>query len=195
MCFCRLEGIVGRTRLTWIAIAFGVLRAFVATCLRGEDRGFDPSGSDAAAIAVADRTMAAMGGIEAWESVAYLAFNFVAGNRAYYHAWDRVRGLYRASWVEPPQVESHPYTDLVGKRIDTVFELATLEATTVADGARVENHAKVAYLIIRRPPRGGYSRFVNDAYWRLMPYKLKDPGVRTFSSRDRKPGRTGRCGT
>src|SRR2546421_138000 len=51
--------------------------------------GFDRAGSDPRAVAIADRTMRAMGGRRAWDQTRYISWRFF-GKRL--HVWDKWTG-------------------------------------------------------------------------------------------------------
>jgi len=52
-------------------------------------QGFNLASSDEKAIAIADQTMEAMGGREAYENARYLAWNFFGSRK---HVWDKQTG-------------------------------------------------------------------------------------------------------
>jgi hypothetical protein len=113
--------------------------------------------SDPKALAVADATLAAMGGQAAWDGTHYLRFTF-AGRRT--HTWDKWTGRHR---LEGKTKENESYVVL-----DNVN---TKQGTAYVDGKPVEGE-KGAKLV-----ESSLAAWVNDTYWLLMPYKLKDPGV------------------
>lgn len=113
--------------------------------------------SDPKAVAVADATLAAMGGQAAWDGTRYLRFTF-AGRRTHY--WDKWSGRHR---LEGKTKDNEAYVVL-----DNVN---THQGTAYVDGKPVEGD-KGAKMV-----ENSYGAWVNDTYWLLMPYKLKDPGV------------------
>lgn len=121
--------------------------------------GFDADGSDARAIEIADAVMDAMGGREAWDATRYLSWNFF-GFR--HHVWDKHRGLDRIEWNDRE----------TGEPIVVVVD--------IHDGS---GRAWVADQPVTDPERlatltgGAREAWINDAYWLVMPYKLKDSGV------------------
>ena len=125
--------------------------------------GFDAAGSDPAAIEIADRTMAAMGGREAWDRAHYVAWNFF-GHR--FLVWDKWTGNVR---VETEQKDAEGKSEgpiVISLDIDTKQGRAWIGGEPVTDPARL------AELV-----QQGYEIWVNDSYWVFMPYKLKDSGV------------------
>jgi hypothetical protein len=109
------------------------------------------------AQAVADRVLQALGGKEAWDNTRYLHFTF-AGRRS--HWWDKWNGRYR---VEGQNREGQKYVVLTN--------LNTKEGTAYLNGQKAEGEQAKQLL------DAAYGAWVNDTYWLLMPYKLKDPGV------------------
>jgi hypothetical protein len=120
---------------------------------------------DPKATAVADRVMEALGGAEAWNKTRYLRFDFAvdrAGKTIVRrsHTWDKWTGRYR---LEATTKDGEPYVVLMD--IDTKDGRAWLE------GAELQGDEAKKYL------EQGHAVWVNDTYWLLMPYKMKDPGV------------------
>lgn len=114
--------------------------------------GFNASASDARAVALADSVMEAMGGRTAWDATRYLSWNFF-GMRT--HLWDKWTG------------------DLRYERGDSLvlMNINSREGRAFEGGSELEGDELAKAL------EGGYRAWVNDAYWLLMPYKLKDSGV------------------
>lgn len=125
--------------------------------------GFNLAGSDARAIAVADSVMQAMGGREAWDDVRYLHWTFF-GRRTL--LWDKKENRVRISM----------HGD------STVYLLDMDEGTGAVkqDGRTLENPDSVAHYLDRAE-----AIWINDSYWLVMPFKLKDSGVTlTYQGRD-----------
>jgi len=122
-------------------------------------------GEDPKAVAVADAVMKAGGGSQGWDSANYFKFTFtvekdgsVRASRTHY--WDRVHNRHRVEW-----------TTKEGKPVICVEYLDTREGVcTVADQAVFDAEAK-PYL------ESAYGMWINDTYWLLMPYKMRDSGV------------------
>jgi len=117
--------------------------------------------ADPAARALAEATLARMGGAEAWDATRYIHWKFF-GRRE--HWWDKQTG---------------------DVRIDAGDALVLMNVNTHAgrawkDGAEVVDPAEREKLL-----EAGYAWWVNDSYWLAMPYKLLDPGV---VLRDEGPG-------
>ncbi len=124
-----------------------------------------PKGSDPKAVAIADRVMQALGGEAAWNATRYLRFDFAVDRdgktvmrRA--HTWDKWTGRYR--------VEGK---DRDGRAVIVAMSLST------KDGAATTAGAPLAGEELGKALEAGYAWWVNDTYWLLMPYKMRDPGV------------------
>ena len=117
--------------------------------------GFDIEGSDHHAILLADEVMGAMGGREAWDSTRYLQWNFF-GFRSL--TWDKERGDVR---IEVP-----------GDSITYLLNINTLQGKVKRRGEVVSNPDTLKTLLAK-----GKSIWINDSYWLVMPFKLKDSGV------------------
>ena len=119
--------------------------------------GFNVKGSDAKAIEIADRAMAAMGGRKAWDETRYLSWKFFAPQPAgRTHVWDK--------WTGNLRFQS-------GATL-TLMNINTKRGKAWKDGKPVEDKAELDKLL-----QQGYEAWVNDSYWLFMPYKLKDSGV------------------
>ncbi len=133
--------------------------------------------SDPAALQIADQVMQALGGSEAWSNTRYLRFDIAAERggkelmrRA--HTWDKWTGRYR---VEGRTREGDkPYV--------TTLNLHTREGAAWLDGKALAGDE------LKKQLDGGYAVWVNDTYWLLMPYKLRDPGVTLRLDGERREG-------
>jgi hypothetical protein len=121
--------------------------------------------SDPKAAAVADQVMEALGGEKAWNNTHFLRFDFAVdvdgktvSSRS--HWWDKWTGRYR---VEGKTKEGDPYVVLMN--------LNTKDGSAWLKGKPLAGDEKKKYL------EKGYAVWVNDSYWLLMPYKMKDAGV------------------
>lgn len=115
--------------------------------------GFDEDGSDPRAIEIADRVMERLGGWRAWDNTRYLTWRFFGGRR---HIWDKWTGNHRLE--DGDLVVLHNINDRSGRAWVGDVEITNPDTLT----HRLEQ---------------AYSRWINDAYWLVMPYKLKDSGV------------------
>lgn len=117
------------------------------------------------AAALADATLEGMGGAKAWNETRFLRFDFAVErggktvvSRA--HTWDKWTGRYR---LEAKTKAGDPYVVLMN--------VATKEGVAYLKGARLNGPEEKQYV------EQAYGTWVNDTYWLIMPYKLKDPGV------------------
>ncbi|MDZ7716466.1 MAG: hypothetical protein U5J95_09665 [Balneolaceae bacterium] len=117
--------------------------------------GFNADSSDVRAIAIADSVMKALGGREAWDDTKIISWNFF-GRRT--HTWNKLTG----------RDSIHiPSSELI---ID--MNISTKEGTVMKSGEEVAQPDSLQKYL-----QQGYQMWVNDAYWLMMPYKLKDSGV------------------
>ena len=115
--------------------------------------GFDSAGSDPKAVEIADAVMEKMGGRKNWNRTRYLTWRFF-GRRL--HVWDRWTGDVRFEEADRITLMNvHSRTGRVWKASVEVAEADSLKK----------------YL------NRGYRAWINDSYWLVMPYKLKDSGV------------------
>jgi hypothetical protein len=135
------------------AVAIALASLLLAPSLARSGRG------DTApeAATVADALLVALGGQAAWDATHYLHFTF-AGRRT--HTWDKWTGRHR---VEGKTKEGQPYV--------VIENVNTHQGTAYLDGKPVEGDKAKSMV------EGAYGAWVNDTYWLLMPYKIKDPGV------------------
>src|SRR5688572_29883144 len=123
-----------------------------------------PGASDARAAAIADRVMEALGGKQAWDATRFLRFTFGSERdgklMGRHHTWDKWTGRYR---VEGDTRD--------GVHFVTLMDLDTREGSAWIGKDKLEGDALKAQL------ERSYGMWVNDTYWLLMPYKMKDPGV------------------
>ena len=115
--------------------------------------GFNAAGSDEEAIAIADAVMASMGGRRGFDETRYLSWNFF-GFRT--HVWDKLSGDLR--FEQGPAL--------------TLMNVHTKEGRVWEEGEEITDPTVLAETL-----QTGYEAFINDSYWLLMPYKLKDSGV------------------
>jgi len=118
--------------------------------------GFDEINSDAQAIAIADEVMAAMGGRQNYEKTRFIKFNFF-GSRV--HTWDKLTGDIRIDYQKEAKTLLMNIHQMEGKAMlgDTLID---------------KNNPRIADLT-----KAGKRQWINDTYWLVMPYKLKDSGV------------------
>jgi len=125
---------------------------------------------DPAAVAVAVRTVAAMGGAPAFAALRTLRFDFVVERDGkevarFHHVWDRWDGRYRVEGLNRE-----------GKNTRTLLNVQRPgEGRSFLDGQELGGED------LKKALERAYSRFINDTYWLLMPAKMQDPGVNLAS--------------
>jgi len=117
--------------------------------------GFNLQGSNPQAIAIADQVMKAMGGRRNYDQTRYLVWNFF-GRRDL--VWDKWTGRVR---IDSPS-ERRIYLLNVHDSTGAVYEAGQPVAAGVALNQMAER---------------GKNIWINDSYWLVMPFKLKDSGV------------------
>jgi len=125
----------------------------------------ETAASDSRAVEIADRVMKALGGKQRWDDVRGLRWSFgaevhdsVRWSRR--HAWDKYTGMHRVEGVNRR-----------GQKYVIVHKVGETTGSAWMDGQPIEGDS-LAKLV-----KLGQSLWVNDTYWMLMPYKLRDPGV------------------
>lgn len=117
--------------------------------------GFDMEHSDPAAVELADSVMAAMGGREAWDKTRYISWNFFGARNL---VWDKEK--------ERVRIES------LKDSIIYLVNLNTLEGRVQVKGQELAPGDSLQKMLNR-----ARSMWINDSYWLVMPFKLKDSGV------------------
>lgn len=116
-------------------------------------KGFDQTGSDPKAVALADQAMRAMGGYDAWNNTRYLAWSFFGGQ---YQIWDKQTGDFH--WEKDSLVANYN----LGTKQGHVYRLGQDISTTPAGQELLGKLTPI---------------WNNNSWWLLMPFKLKDSGV------------------
>ncbi len=116
--------------------------------------GFDSVNSDAEAIKIADLVMDAMGGRSAWDNTRYLAWDFFGARKL---IWDKEEHQVRIDFPDS-SVSVVNVKDLSGRVWKQGEEITNLDSLS-----KYLNRAK--------------NIWINDSYWLVMPFKLKDSGV------------------
>ena len=115
--------------------------------------GFDAAGSDAKAVAIADRVMRELGGYEAWQNARYFGWSFFGGQ---YQVWDKYTGDFH--WEKDTLVANYNLNTKRGQ----VFSRGRDVSATPAGQKVLDKLSPI---------------WINNMYWLLMPFKLKDSGV------------------
>lgn len=117
--------------------------------------GFNSEDSDEAAITLADEVMDAMGGRRAWDTTRYIGWTFF-GRRS--HVWDKL--------------EMKNRIDIPGDSLSMIIDLKDKSGRVLQRGVEITDTDSLDMFVQR-----AYNMWINDSYWLVMPYKLKDSGV------------------
>lgn len=122
----------------------------------------------------AEQVMNSLGGKEAWDRTRYISYRWlveregsVVADRS--HAWDRYDGHYRVEF------EQRDSTHLMLFNVNALQEIP--ELGSVPTGRAWVGDRELTGAARDTALRRGYSVFINDSYWALMPFKWEDPGV------------------
>jgi len=118
--------------------------------------GFNAADSDPKAIAIADQVMQNLGGRKAWDNTRYIAWNFFGVRHL---LWDKQSGDIRIE-----------FTNRDGNQITWLMNINTKKGRVKSSK---DSEIKTDPELVEQ----GYQIWVNDSYWLVMPYKLKDSGV------------------
>jgi hypothetical protein len=140
------------------------LACALAVTLAGTGRA-ETAASDPKAVAIADQVMKALGGKQHWDALRVLRWTFEVsvndtlrpGRR---HSWDKHTGWHR--------VEG---TTRAGQPFCYVENLNDSTGMAWVGGQAIEGDS------LKKLMRSAHAQWINDSYWFLMPYKLRDPGV------------------
>lgn len=117
--------------------------------------GFDAQNSDPQAIKLADDVMTSMGGRKNWDMTRYITWNFFGARK---HLWDKHTGDVR--------IESPRDSTII------LMNINTMEGRVMKKGQEFTNPDSLSVYLER-----GKAWWINDSYWLVMPFKLKDSGV------------------
>lgn len=117
--------------------------------------GFNLADSDAKAIQLADMAMEAMGGRKNWDDTRYFHWNFF-GSRTL--LWDKQEQKVRVESLRDSSIY--------------LVDLKTGSGQVKRNGEILSHPDSIALYAGR-----GKSMWINDSYWLVMPFKLKDSGV------------------
>lgn len=117
--------------------------------------GFNADSSDAQAIAIADAVMEAQGGYAEWQRARYLSWSFF-GRRDL--LWDKYTGDVRI--------------DIPADSVTLLVNIHDSTGRVRINGQEVrDDSTRTAWL------HKAKTIWINDSYWLVMPFKLKDSGV------------------
>jgi len=117
--------------------------------------GFNATDSDEKAIALADEVMEAMGGRKNWDDTKFLVWNFFGSRK---HYWNKKTGDIRIESIK----DSTTY----------LMNIHTMKGKVKIGDTELTEPDTLKKLLTN-----GKSMWINDAYWLVMPFKLKDSGV------------------
>ena len=117
--------------------------------------GFDVEGSDPLAIVLADKAMEAMGGRKAWDETRYLSWNFFNARTL---VWDKWKGDVRI--------------DFLKEDLKIIVNIHDLKGKVMKGGQELTNTDSLTKYLTK-----GKDVWINDSYWLVMPFNLKDSGV------------------
>ena len=140
-------------------ITRNLMAAFAVALAATPTAAGEMGAADAKSAEIAEAVMERMGGLEAWEATRFISWNFFGSRR---HLWDKHTGDIRVEGVDRGSQE--PYLILMN--------LNTKRGHAWSGGEEVTEPEELARLL-----ELGESAWINDSYWLLMPYKLRDPGV------------------
>lgn len=129
----------------------GQSRVYVNT----PSEGFNVEASDQEAMDIADEVMDAMGGRQAWDTSRYITWTFF-GRRT--HTWDKIGRMNRI--------------DIPSDNLSVIIDLENKTGSAIKNGKTITQPDTLAQYI-----ENGYKMWINDSYWLVMPFKLKDSGV------------------
>lgn len=146
------------TYISIMIIAIGMLVSCATkSIIKGNPpaEGFNMAASDQQAIAIADMTMEAMGGRSAYENARYLSWNFFGSRK---HVWDKQTG--------------DVYIKNLKENYEIRMNINDMKGSLTMAGQDI-NHPDSLSKYLQK----GKEMWINDSYWLVMPYKLKDSGV------------------
>jgi len=153
---------VPRLVLAWTLVLASASTSTFVTSAHAEIASSDPL-----AVAAADRVMRALGGRKAWSELRGLRWSFgstvgdTARGTPRRHAWDKHSGMHR---VEGKNRQ--------GQDFCVIQNLDEGTGHAWVNGTPIEGDSLAKMLTL------GKAMWTNDSYWFLMPYKLRDPGVK-----------------
>lgn len=120
--------------------------------------GFNYEASDPEAIIIADKVMTAMGGRKAWDETRYISWTFFGKRKL---LWDKHSGDVRIDFLDKDET--------------LMVNINSMNGKAAVDGQEITASDSLAGYLSKAK-----SIWINDSYWLVMPYKLKDSGVSLF---------------
>lgn len=140
----------------YLFIAISIFFNLACTVQNPAAKGFLKSQSDQKAIEIADKVMEAMGGRKNWDATNYISWDFFGSRKL---LWSKHSG--------------DVLVDYQKKDLEILVNIHTLKGKVKKDGEILTHPDSLSkYLQI------GKEAWINDSYWLVMPFKLKDSGVK-----------------
>lgn len=117
--------------------------------------GFNQANSDPAAVELADSIMVAMGGWQNWQNTRFISWNFFGTRNL---VWDK--------YEKRARIES------LRDSITYIVDLEDLTGKVWVKGQLITQPDSLSRMLQKAK-----SIWINDSYWLVMPFKLKDTGV------------------
>lgn len=117
--------------------------------------GFNLTGSEPKAVQLADSVMEAQGGRQNWDQTRFIIWNFFDARRLY---WDKFTGNVRIENLKDDT--------------KTLVNINSGKGKVFKNGAEVTQPDSLAKYL-----KEGKEAWINDSYWLVMPFKLKDSGL------------------
>ncbi|HMG92465.1 MAG TPA: hypothetical protein VK589_20545 [Chryseolinea sp.] len=117
--------------------------------------GFDLANSDPKAVELADSIMNAMGGRRNWDKTRYISWNFFGARNL---TWDKKDNRVRIEYLKDSVVY--------------LVDLDKQQGRVSVKGQEITEPDSLTKMLTK-----GKSMWINDSYWLLMPFKLKDTGL------------------
>jgi hypothetical protein len=154
-----------RDALASALLPLGILAIAGAVATTGPRARAETAASDPQAVRIADQVMAALGGKARWDKARYFRWTFEAsvndtlrpGRR---HLWDKYTGWHRVDG-----------TNRAGQAFCYIENLNDSTGMAWVNGQPIEGDS------LKKLMHAAHGQWINDSYWFLMPYKLRDPGV------------------
>ena len=147
-----------------------LLPLLVVPVLVGCQSGSTPRASTAA-DSLALRVVDASGGMEAWDALPALAFDWAFVRDSVevvrvHHVWDKAGDRSRIEW---PGGDDSVFVAVL---VPSTFDPDAPDGRVALNGVDLDGADRLERLV------EGHRRFINDGYWLLAPLKVMDPGVR-----------------
>jgi hypothetical protein len=127
---------------------------------RAETKASDPQ-----AVKIADQVMKSLGGKKRWDDLEGLRWTFGSS------VGDTIRSTRRHAWNKHTNWHRVEGKTRAGQAYCFIHQVGTDQGMAWMDGVAIEGDS------LQKLLKRAQSLWINDTYWMLMPYKLRDPGV------------------